>query len=167
VRAVSEADLRESFVNCSKGDRARLALPGVLGDIDFEQLDFLGWRDPKAPERAYIVTETDTGLVGIVLRAAPKSARSLSRSSMCSVCLTPHASSGVALLSAPLAGASGRNGNSAGIYMCANLQCSRYVRGTLKSEAIMPMAETIDLAAKIERLHQRLAAFVARIDGTA
>lgn len=163
MKAVTESELRDSFVNCSKGDRAKLALPGRLGAVDFDHLDFLGWRDPRAPERAYIVTETDAGLVGIVLRAASKSAKSLTRSSMCSVCMTPHASSGVALLSAPLAGASGRNGNSAGIYMCSNLQCSRYVRGSLKSEAIVTMAETIDIDAKIDRLRERLDAFVGKI----
>jgi hypothetical protein len=161
--AISEIELRGSFVNCSKGDRAKIALPGPLAGIDFANLDFLGWRDPKAPERACIVTGTGNGLVGIVLRPASKSAKSLSRSSMCSVCMTPHASSGVSLLSAPLAGAAGRNGNSAGIYMCANLQCSRYIRGTLKSDAIITMSETIDLAAKIDRLHERLDAFVGKI----
>ncbi len=167
VLAISETALRDSFVNCSKGDRAKIALPGPIGGIDFEQLDFLGWRDPKAPERACIVTESDNGLIGIVLRPASKSAKSLSRSSMCSVCMTPHASSGVALLSAPLAGAAGRNGNSAGIYMCADLQCSRYVRGTLKSDAIISMSETIDLESRIERLRERLDAFISKIVASA
>lgn len=167
MKALSETDLRESFVNCSKGDRAKLSLPGPLADIDFDHLDFLGWRDPKAPQRAYIVAETDAGLAGIVLRVASKSAKNLARSSMCSVCMTPHASSGVALLSAPLAGASGRNGNSAGIYICADLQCSHYIRGILKSDAIVTMSETIDLDAKVDRLRQRLDAFVSRIAGAA
>ena len=163
MRAITETDLRESFVNCSKGERSKLALPGPLAGVDFDNLDFLGWRDPKSPERAYIVAESDARLVGIVLRAASKSAKNLARSSMCSVCMTPHTSSGVALLSAPLAGAAGRKGDSAGVYMCADLQCSRYVRGTLRSEAIVSMAETIDVDTKIDRLRQRLDAFVTRI----
>ncbi|HEY2791103.1 MAG TPA: FBP domain-containing protein [Micromonosporaceae bacterium] len=160
---ISEAALRESFVNCSKGDRAKLSLPGPLADVDFDQLEFLGWRDPKAPERAYAVSETGSGPVAIVLRAASKSMRSLSRSSMCSICMTVHAASGVALLSAPLAGPAGRAGNSAGIYMCADLQCSRYIRGTLKPDAIVPVAEIVDLNTKIQRVRDRMGAFVQRI----
>jgi hypothetical protein len=168
VKAVTESELRDSFVNCSKGERAKLGLPGPLAAIDFDQLDFLGWRDPKAPERAYVVTETGSGTVGIVLRIASKSARNLTKSGMCSICMTVHASSGVALLSAPLAGAAGRNGNSAGVYMCADLQCSRYVRGELRSDAIVTMSETIDLDVKIERLRQRMDAFIHKIvTGTA
>jgi len=37
----------------------------------------------------------------------------------------------------------------------------------LKSDAILPMAEPIELDAKIDRLRERLDTFVARIGGTA
>jgi hypothetical protein len=160
---ITEAELRASFVNCTQGERSRIALPGTPATIDFERLDFLGWRDPKAPDRACLVTRADDRWVGIVLRAAAKSAKSLTKSTMCSLCMTLHASSGVALFSAPLAGAAGRNGNSVGTYICADLQCSLYVRGLRKSEAIARMNETIDQAERIERLRQQIAAFVDRV----
>jgi hypothetical protein len=160
---ITEAELRASFVNCTQGERSRIALPAAPATIDFERLDFLGWRDPKAPDRACLVTRADDRWVGIVLRAAAKSAKSLTKSTMCSLCMTLHASSGVALFSAPLAGAAGRNGNSVGTYICADLQCSLYVRALRKSEAIARMNETIDQAERIERLRQQVAAFVDRV----
>jgi hypothetical protein len=160
VEPLTETQLRDSFINCSKGERARIALPRTVA---FEDLDFLGWRDPKAPDRGYLVTWLDGRPVGIALRAATRGAKSLTRSTMCSMCMTPHTSSGVTLFTAAVAG---RGGDSVGNYMCANLQCSRYLRGSLKSEAIVDMAETLDLASRVERLETRMAAFVARVART-
>jgi FBP C-terminal treble-clef zinc-finger len=90
---ITEAELRASLVNCTQGERSRIALPAALATIDFERLDFLGWRDPKAPDRACLVARADDRWVGIVLRAAAKSAKSLTKSTMCSLCMTLHASS--------------------------------------------------------------------------
>jgi FBP C-terminal treble-clef zinc-finger len=163
VEPADEATLRRSFVNCSKGEMAKINLPVPLSAIAWNDLDFLGWRDPKAPERGYVITPYGDGLVGITLRAAGKSSKSLLKSSMCSMCMTVHASSGVTLFTAPLAGPSGRAGNTVGNYMCANLQCSRYLRGELKSEALVVPTESLDLAARIERLHSKLDPFITRI----
>jgi hypothetical protein len=161
---VTERELRESFINCSKGERAKIPLPSPLAGIDFAELDFLGWRDPKAPERGYVVADIDGRPVGLAMRAATKGAKNFTKSTMCSICLTPHTSSGVTLFTAALRGESGRNGNTVGNYMCSDLQCSRYVRGTLRTEAIVTMAETLDPAERIARLSERMAAFVARVE---
>ena len=93
--ALTEAEVRGSFVNCTKGEAERINLPGPLDEIFWEQLDFLGWRDPKAELRAYIVAPWTSGPVGIVLRRPQYrgGSRSLMRSSMCSICLTVHAAS--------------------------------------------------------------------------
>jgi hypothetical protein len=160
---LTEADVRDSFLNCSKGDAKKLTLPGPLADIVWSELDFLGWRDPKAPERAYIVSPWEGRIVGIALRSSTKSGKSLMKSTMCSICLTMHASSGVSLFTAPLAGAAGRAGNSVGTYICTDLQCSRYVRGRLKSEAVYSLGETIDVETKIERLRDMMEQFTARV----
>ncbi|HEV2636707.1 MAG TPA: FBP domain-containing protein [Actinocrinis sp.] len=163
---LTEADVRESFLNCSKGDAKKLTLPGPLADIEWSELDFLGWRDPKAPERAYIVAPLDGRIVGIALRSSSKSGgKSLMKSTMCSICLTVHASSGVSLFTAQRAGASGRGGNSVGTYICSDLQCSRYVRGRLKSEAVYSLGETIDVETRIERLRDKIDQFTAKVAG--
>jgi hypothetical protein len=160
---ITEAELRASFVNCTQGERARIALPVPLATIDFDRLDFLGWRDPKAPDRACLVTRAGDRWIGIVLRAAAKSAKSLTKSTMCSLCKTLHTATGVALFAAPLAGAAGRNGNSVGTYICADLQCSLYVRGLRKSAAIVRMNETLDEPERIERLRHQVGLFIDRV----
>jgi FBP C-terminal treble-clef zinc-finger len=165
MEPLNEAELRESFVNCSKGDAKKLAVPGQLGNVPWKDLDFLGWRDPRAPERAYIVTPWQGRMVGIALRSARKSGKSLMKSTMCSICLTVHPSSGVSLFAAQRAGTVGREGNTIGNYFCTNLQCSCYVRGSLVSEAISSLGETIDVEAKIERLKQKMDMFTERVVG--
>jgi hypothetical protein len=166
--ALTEDEVRDCFVNCTKGEAERINLPGPLDEIFFEQLDFLGWRDPKAELRAYMVVPWTSGPVGIVLRRPQRSrGGSLLRSSMCSICLTVHASSGVTHFAAAKAGAAGRSGNSVGNYICADLQCSRYVRGTLRSEAAMTMEESLDPAEKVLRLRAKLETFTRSVLGEA
>ena len=87
------------------------------------------------------------------------------RSSMCSICLTVHAASGVTHFVAAKAGAAGRAGNSVGNYICADLQCSRYVRGALRSEAATTMEESLDPAEKILRLRSKLEGFTRSVLG--
>jgi FBP C-terminal treble-clef zinc-finger len=166
--ALTEAEVRGSFVNCTKGEAERINLPGPLDEIFWEQFDFLGWRDPKAELRAYLVVPWTSGPVGIVLRRPQlRGGKSLMRSSMCSICLTVHAASGVTHFVAAKAGAAGRAGNSVGNYICADLQCSRYVRGVLRSEAASTMEESLDPAEKILRLRARLEGFTRSVLGTA
>ncbi len=163
--SLTETELRGCFVNCSKGEAERINLPGPLDEVFWEQLDFFGWRDPKADLRAYIVVPWTSGPVGIVLRRPQTRNRGLIRSSMCSICLTVHAAAGVAHFAAAKAGAAGRAGNSVGNYICADLQCSRYVRGTLRSEAAISMEESLDPAEKILRLRSKLEGFTRSVLG--
>jgi hypothetical protein len=76
-----------------------------------------------------------------------------------------HASSGVTHFAAAKAGAAGRAGNSVGNYICADLQCSRYVRGQLRSEAAITMEESLDPAEKVLRLRSKLQAFTRSVLG--
>ncbi|MFE0516669.1 FBP domain-containing protein, partial [Streptomyces sp. NPDC058964] len=127
MRSLTERDIRSSFVNCSKGEAGRLSVPRDLAERPWDDLDFLGWRDPGAPGRCCLVTERAGRPVGVALRFPP-ARRSLLHRSMCSVCLTTHPGGGVSLMTARKAGAAGREGNSVGLYMCADLACSLYVR---------------------------------------
>jgi FBP C-terminal treble-clef zinc-finger len=164
VDAIDEHRLRTSFVNCSKGEVGRMNVP-MLTDIAWDRLEYLGWRDPKAPDRGYLVAPWRGEIVGIAVRAATRSRSRLARSSMCSLCLTVHAASGVSLFTAALAGSGRRDGNSAGTYMCDNLQCSRYVRGELKSDALIVPNETLALEVRLERLRSKLDPFIEKILG--
>jgi FBP C-terminal treble-clef zinc-finger len=68
VKPLTEPEIRAAFVNCSKGEAKRAGIPRDLPGQPWEDLDFLGWRDPQSPERAYPAAETGGRLVAIVLR---------------------------------------------------------------------------------------------------
>jgi hypothetical protein len=166
MRALDEKEIRGSFVNCSKGEAGRIRMPAGLSDggTPWDDLDFLGWTDPGAPLRAPLVVPDGDALTGLVLRRPEARRTSAMRSSMCRVCLTDHASSGVALFVAPLAGAAGRNGNSVGEYLCADLACSLYLRGKRQPRMrLVRREETLSLAERIDRAMTNLSAFTARV----
>ncbi|MCP9958122.1 MULTISPECIES: FBP domain-containing protein [Streptomyces] len=168
MEPLSEKQIRASFVNCSKGDAARLRLPADFADLPWGDLDFLGWRDPGAPLRAHVVLPPDAvpgadGPVGIGLRVPEKARTSAVKSSLCRICLTGHASSGVTLLAAPRAGASGRDGNTVGTYVCSDLACSLYVRGRRQPSLRTRHEESLGVEERIDRLRANLLAFVENV----
>ncbi len=153
--------IRSSFVNCSKGEAARLPLPAKLPSTRWEELDFLGWSDPGAPGAAYLVTPWRGELRGLVLRVGNAAGRG-GRKNMCTLCLTTHSSTDVTLMVARRPGAAGRNGNTVGTYLCTDLACSLYARG-LKRPARAQPAETLSEEQKVERLLENLDTFVRRV----
>jgi hypothetical protein len=159
MKAVTEQDIRASFVNCSKGEAKRLPMPRDLAEQPWDDLDFLGWRDLAAPGRSYIVTEHDGELTGITLRF-PSQQRGFLHRSMCSLCLTTHPGSGVSLMTAPKTGPAGREGNSVGVYICTDLACSLYVRGRKVLASGGRFKESLTLEQQVERTRANLAAFV-------
>jgi hypothetical protein len=164
MEPLSEKDIRGSFVNCSKGEAARIRLPRDFADTPWADLDFLGWTDPGAPLRALLVVPGDDGSLGVLLRRPEARRVSAMRSSMCQVCLTSHASSGVTLFVAPLAGAAGRRGNSVGEYLCSDLACSLYLRGKRQPRMrLIRQEETLTLDERIDRAMTKLAAFTERV----
>lgn len=165
---LTEAEIRGSFVNCSKGEAKRLSMPRDLAELPWADLDFLGWRDPGAPDRAYLVSPVDGGEpVGLTLRVAPGARRSLLRSSLCGLCVTGHSGGGVDLLAAPLAGPAGRQGNTVALYMCADLACSLYVRGKKTSALAKRLEETLTLDEQIARTRRNLDGFLGKVLQTA
>lgn len=164
MKAVSEQEIRASFVNCSKGEAKRLPLPRDLAERPWDDLDFLGWRDLSAPDRSYLVTELRGELTGIVLRF-PSRQRGFLHRSMCSVCLTTHPGNGVSLMTAPKRGQAGRDGNSSGIYICTDLDCSLYVRGKKVPAPGGRFSESLTVPEQIERTRAKLSAFLDTLAG--
>ncbi|WP_188197676.1 FBP domain-containing protein [Nonomuraea sp. SYSU D8015] len=163
MRPITERDIRTCFVNCSKGEAKRLGVPKDLDDLPWEDLDFLGWRDPGAPERAYLVTESDGALVGLALRVTSGAARGFTSRSMCSLCLTTHTSGGVALMTARRTGESGRQGNSVGQYLCTDLACSLYTRGMKEAAGGAAIDESLTPEEKIARTRANLFSFLDKV----
>jgi hypothetical protein len=163
MNPIGENEIRESFVNCSKGEARRLNLPRDLSELHWEDLDFLGWCDPGAPDRGYVVVERNGELVGVTLRLAQGTRRGFTKSTICSVCVTPHAGNGVTLFTASRIGAAGRQGNTVGTYMCADLACSLYVRGKKQTGYGMRFEETLTVEERIARTAVNLEGFLDKI----
>jgi hypothetical protein len=124
---MTEQQVRRSFVNCSKGEADSATLPRDLADLPWDELDVLGWRDPRAPLRGYLVVQREGRPVGIALRAA-ESRMSARRSVMCLLCRSTHSGDAVSLFTAKRAGEAGRDGNTVGTYVCADLGCAARAR---------------------------------------
>ncbi|MEV5707254.1 FBP domain-containing protein [Actinoallomurus sp. NPDC052274] len=161
MRSLTEQEIRTAFVNCTKGEAKRLPVPRDLAERPWDDLDFLGWRDPQAPDRAYLATELDGRLVALALRC-PSPASWQMRRSMCSLCVTTH-TGGVSLMVARKAGKAGQQGNSTGAYICSDLACPLYVRGKKDAGAGARLHESLTLEEKIERTVANLSAFIATV----
>jgi FBP C-terminal treble-clef zinc-finger len=127
VRPLTEPEVRRSFVNCSRGEAQGLALPPNFATLEWDAVEVLGWRDPKAPLRGYLVVESGDEVVGIAVRSA-ESRMSSRTTAMCLLCQTAQGGDAVSLFTARRVGEAGRNGNTVGTYICADLGCSRRVR---------------------------------------
>lgn len=164
MKPIGEAEIRGSFVNATKGEIDRMPLPG-LHEVIWDSREFLGWRDPGAPLRGYLVHWLDDRPVGILLRASEVGLRP-GISAMCALCRTPQPSSQVRMFTAPKAGESGRNGNSVGTYICDDLACSIIIRITPAAHPLQPSPEEL-VAARASGLLERLQAFSADVMSTA
>jgi FBP C-terminal treble-clef zinc-finger len=161
MEPLTEQEIRAAFVNCTKGQAKRLSVPRDLAERPWDDLDFLGWRDPQAPDRAYLVTTLDAGPTAVALRSPSAAARG-TRRSICPICLTSH-TGGVSLMVAPRAGRAGQQGNSVGTYICSDLACSLYLRGRKDAGAGARLPESLTLEQKIQRTVANLTAFIAKV----
>ncbi|WP_169982736.1 FBP domain-containing protein [Microbispora sp. H10836] len=159
MKPIAEREIRASFVNCTKGEAKRLAVPRDLDARPWDDLDFLGWHDPASPGRAYLVAEQGDRLVGVALRRATSNAGHVRRS-MCSLCLTTHSGDGVSLMTARRAGGSG---NSVGVYVCTDLACSLYLRGKKDVGPGGRMPESLTLEEKISRTAVNVGEFLQKV----
>ena len=161
MRPLTEHQVRRSFLNCSRGEAQALTLPKDFPTLEWDDIELLGWRDPKAPLRGYLVVESGEEVVGIAVRAA-ESRMSSRTAAMCLLCQTAQPGDAVSLFTARRVGEAGHNGNTVGTYMCADLGCSGRVRTD-----IPPWLQDRDPAAVIaERgaeLRERVEGFVGAV----
>ncbi|RDI54058.1 FBP domain-containing protein [Nocardia mexicana] len=161
MNPLTEQEIRASFVNCSKGEAKRLHVPRDLRDRPWGDLDFLGWNDPSAAGRCYLVVPQEDRLVGVALRYETGGS---GRTQMCTICLTTHTAHGVSLLAARKTGESGRLGNTVGTYMCTDLACSLYARNKKRPALGARYREDLSPAEKAERVRTNITAFLTRLD---
>ncbi|GAB7037587.1 MULTISPECIES: FBP domain-containing protein [Catenuloplanes] len=163
MKPLTDREIRAAFVNCSKGEATRAFVPRDLSTRPWDDLDFLGWRDPKSPERAYLAVPGDGDtLTAVVLRLPTPSTARTARHGICSLCLTTH-DGGVPLMVAPKAGRAGRQGDSVGTYICPDLTCSLHVRGRPGAGPGTPLRDSLSEEEKIARMLSHVAGFLAKV----
>ena len=160
MKPLTDAEIRSSFVNASRGEIDRMPLPG-LHEVIWNEREYLGWRDPGSPQRGYLVHWSGDTPIGVFLRASDPSLRP-GISAMCVLCRTPQPSAQVTLFSAPRAGEAGRNGNSVGTYICDDLACSFMIRILPAPHPMQPDPAEV-LEKRVSGLLERVSSFTTRV----
>lgn len=159
MRALTEPEVRASFVNAEDDELERVEMPDDFLLLDWVFHDFLAWRDPASSKRGCVVVEAEGAIVGIVLRASDAGR---TRSGMCNICQTMQPGNQVALFSARKVGAAGRRGDSVGTYICADLSCHESVRLAHPLAPNEVRAEgQVDM--RLDGTRRRMERFVARV----
>lgn len=125
MQQLSEQQIRASFINASLRERKSLSLPKDFDELDWGNLDFLGWRDEKLPLIGYVITVLDGEPVGIMFRKASGKTRTRPQ---CSWCEDVNLPNDVSFFNAKQAGPAGRNGDTISTLVCEKFQCSLNVR---------------------------------------
>jgi len=158
MRALTEDEVRDAFVNATPDELRVIAMPHDFVLTDWDHLDFFAWRDPRTRGRGYVITERDGEPTGVVLRAAEGQSRA--RSAMCNLCHTMQPGDQVSLFTARKAGAAGEHGDTVGTYMCADLSCHETVR---LAAPLAPSEIRASVDRKIDGTKRRTEEFVDRV----
>ncbi|MCB5281477.1 FBP domain-containing protein [Arthrobacter sp. AL08] len=161
MQKITAQQIRSSFINASRSEASKLNLPRNFDALDWESLDFLGWRDGKMPLRGYLVLPGPQGPAGIMFRA-PEGGPKKNRSVLCELCRDIFSKDDVLLWVAKRAGQSGRNGNTVGTLICAEFGCCRNVRVEPPANEINPDPAAVVLR-QIGGLAARTAQFLERV----
>jgi hypothetical protein len=165
MQVPSQQEVRRAFVNSSRSRAAAATFPPEWPPPRADELEVVGWADPKAPLRAYLVVGAEVlgeaGPLALELRLPSASPRG-SRATMCDLCRTQDAPDGSRLVVAPRAGALGRAGNTVGLYVCSDFGCSLRARQPWKPHQ-KPLLDHED--PRVPELVERLRAFVDRVRG--
>jgi hypothetical protein len=166
MHPLTDKQIRSSFVNASKREAADATLPD-LAAVDWDRVDYLGWRDRKAPLSAYVVAPVDDEPVGVLLRGGDKGGKR--KKAVCQWCADVVVTDDVTLYVARRAGAAGRAGNTIGTLICTDFVCSQNVRQPPTRSEVGDDAEAMRDAIverRIAELRDRSARFVDEVRST-
>lgn len=167
MQPLREDAIRSSFVNTTVRERAQAALPD-LAAVPWERLDYLGWRDPKRDQLAYVVVEAEGELIGLMLRTQPPSP--MRRRMMCAWCQDVTIADPAVLYVARRAGAAGRKGDTIGTPICADFRCSANVRRPPSLTELSgggDEARRLWVDERVRQLRERVSAFAREVARTA
>ena len=161
MRPLTDAQIRASFLNASRSERKNLTLPPAFDDLEWDRLDFLGWRDPKLPNVGYVVLDLDGDPVGLLMRQADTRTRTRPQCSWCSDVTLPNE---VVLYTTRRAGDAGRRGDTVGTLICENFECPQNVR-RLPPSAYLGFDREAARDRRIETLREHVENFVRDVRG--
>lgn len=162
MRTMTRAEVRASIVNLDPVQR-RVHLPTGFDEVRWNRIDYLGWRDLRAPMRVYLVADVEGEALGVMLRQNPNQAVLASRAVMCDLCRFARRFNEVSLFTAPRPSRDKRQRLSTlGLHVCTDLDCSvnvlsRPVVGPLDP----PAEETIER--RRQGLRDRTATFLRSV----
>lgn len=165
---MTEVQIRACFANASRREASQATLPD-LEAMDWGRLDYLGWRDRKAPLLAYAVVEVAGDLVGLLLRSTERRADAPRRRTICTWCEDVINTDDVTLYVARRGGAAGKRDDTLGTLICTDFRCSANVRRRPTSaEAGSNVEEVRELfiETRIAGLRERSARFAAEVRRT-
>lgn len=165
---LTEKQIRACFVNTSRREAAQATLPD-LGALDWERLEYLGWRDRKAPLSAYVVLEFDGEPTGVLLRSSDTGPGRRRSKAMCAWCEDVIVTEDVTLYVARRGGAVGRRGDTIGTLICTDFVCSQNVRRKPTSVEAGTDLEAVReriLEQRVAGLRERSTRFVEEVRST-
>src|ERR1041384_7221278 len=110
MRPIDDARIRASFINASQRERSQITLPD-LDSLDWEKLEFLGWRDAKFDNLRYVVLDLDGETTGLLLRRFSLAPNARAQCSWCNDIELPNE---VVLFNTKRTGDAGRKGDTVG-----------------------------------------------------
>lgn len=159
MKALTEDDARAALGNATDLERRQMSVPTAFLLYDWDHSDFVAWRDPKIPERGYILVQRDDAPVGIIVRAAAASG-TRGHAGICNLCHALQPGEQVTMFSARRGGAAGARGDSIGTYICADLTCHDNVR---LAGILGPGEVRGDVDHRIDGTRERTENFVHRV----
>ena len=163
MEPLSEKQIRSSFVNASRREAADATLPR-LDELDWDRLDYLGWRDRRAPLAAYAIVPVDGEPVGLLLRSSDRGDKR--RRAVCAWCEDVVETADVTLYVARRSGAAGRRGDTVGTLICTEFTCSRNVRRKptrIEAGSDLESVREELVARRVAGLRERSARFAAEV----
>ncbi|MGF7120493.1 hypothetical protein J2X34_000896 [Rhodococcus sp. BE178] len=79
---MTRAEVRAAIVNLDPAQK-KVHLPTWFDEVRWHRIDYLGWRDLRAPMRVYLVADVDDEAFGVILRQNPNQTALGSRAVMC------------------------------------------------------------------------------------
>ncbi|MBD0020691.1 FBP domain-containing protein [Gordonia pseudamarae] len=125
MKSVTRQDILSSFRGATRSEIKKVTFAVDFDAVNFDVLEFYGWRDPKMPKRSYVVIPHDAGVVALPLTRADAKPRARA---MCSWCRDVNLTDEAVLYAARRAGPAGRRGDTVGVLVCKTFHCSRNVR---------------------------------------